>query len=603
MTMPSWNRVARWAGYAGFFLFTMLVFVVLTFPSERVARFAEHKLSKALKAKVTIGDLDINGLSEVELFDVVLDFDVVVASSEVPKGAADKEENNAEEEALPEGGEPPGGPGNAEVPKPDAAEGVEETPGEHKTKEEAPTATKKKGGKLKIDYLRIGAGLTDVIFGGATDVVVDAELLGGMIEGAKITYDGGKIRVEVPHLKNLKLDNNPIIAKWMPYDLTGVLNAKADFVWGGSLSESKGFVELTIDETVVRKPSFKTKAYGEFVLTDVNLGTVSTRIVVGRKKDIAVLRAVPGAKDDTVVHVEKFESNGEDAELVFDERSMFLVRPKRVFGDWSLSIQAAFHLTETFYERVESRDGQEESPNKFLRTIAKADKRFQAAEKNGFYGLNCTGLVKKPDCNLAKPAMRVGIKNVSGSGGEDTPPEQPDENVPEAEGGDSESPRERNAGRRNAAGQQRPVPVAGDTNGDRNNEGLGNENTRPGRGTLPTAMDTPATVGEPTTNDRIEQIRQEREERMRALREQRAQMMQHGTGGTETPTPLPGYPTEVPTLSPEDGMVPEEGPLPEVYPIPEAEGAIIEEPLVDPGAGTEEEAPPVPEEIEGIPQE
>lgn len=247
MTMPSWNRVARWAGYAGFFLFTVLVFVVLTFPSERVARFAEHKLSKALKAKVTIGDLDINGLSEVELFDVVLDFDVVVASSEVPKGAADKEENNAEEEALPEGGEPPGGPGNAEVPKPDAAEGVEETPGEHKTKEEAPTATKKRGGKLKIDYLRIGAGLTDMIFGGATDVVVDAELLGGMIEGAKITYDGGKIRVEVPHLKNLKLDNNPIIAKWMPYDLTGVLNAKADFVWGGSLSESKGFVELTIE--------------------------------------------------------------------------------------------------------------------------------------------------------------------------------------------------------------------------------------------------------------------------------------------------------------------------------------------------------------------
>lgn len=604
MTLPSWNRVARWAGYAGFFLFMVLIFVVLTFPTDRVARFVEHKLSNALKAKVSIGDLDINGLSEIELFDVVVDFDVVTAAA--PKAQpVDEGQPEGEEQEETERGQQPGGPGLAELPKPDAEDGAPDDGVEEPTTADGAKAAKKKGGKLKIEYLRIGTGLTDLMFGDTTDVIVDAELLGGSIEGAKITYDGSKVKVEVPHFKNVRLENNPLVAKWIPYELSGVLTAKVDFLWDKSFAESKGTIDLTLDETVIRKPSFKTKAYGEFVLTDVNLGTVSTKIVVGKKKDIAVLRAVPGAKDDTVVHVEKFESSGEDVELVFDERSLFLVRPKRPFGDWSLSIQAAFHLTEPFYERVESRDGQEESPNKFLRTIAKADKRFQAAEKNGFFGLNCTGLVKKPDCNLAKPTMRVGIKNVSGGRGEEGSDEPPDgaEEGPGAQENDPNSRQPRNSGRN--AGNNRAGAVAGGDEPNRDQPAPAGEMGRPTRGALPTAMDPPAAVvDEAQPNDRVEQIRQEREERMRILREQRAQMMQHGSGGGETPPPAVDYPTEVPTLAPEDGMVPEDGPLPEVMPILEAEGVPTEEAPVDPALGAEGEIEgPVPEEIEEIPQE
>ncbi len=93
-----------------------------------------------------------------------------------------------------------------------------------------------------------------------------------------------------------------------------------------------------------------------------------------------------------------------------------------------VSVHEAVHLDDAFFTRDVKKEGEEvERPNLFLRTILQGSAQARAAEKNGYYGFQCRGLMNAPNCTLMKPTMRVGLKKPT--------PQAPnrDEVEPEAE--------------------------------------------------------------------------------------------------------------------------------------------------------------------------
>jgi hypothetical protein len=222
------------------------------------------------------------------------------------------------------------------------------------------------------------------------------------------------------------------------------------------------------------------------------------------------LRSVPGPKDATILHFEKVEASGEDAELLLDERSAFVLRKGKPFKDASVNMEMAFSMTDGFFDREVVRKGEKEKPNKFLKYLMEHDARWKKAQKNGYYGMRCSGLVKKPDCNPVRPTMRVGfVARPTADADAQTDETTEDKGTKDTKkgakkGGDKGSARE-------------PAPSA-----------KGNEPQPKERPSVRTVQDIARERGvapeRPTRvspEDRIDQLRKERDERLRNLREAR----------------------------------------------------------------------------------
>ncbi|GMV41245.1 MAG: hypothetical protein AMXMBFR64_29610 [Myxococcales bacterium] len=564
-----WKTIARGFGYLIFFVVALVFFVYVTFPMEQVRGYVEYQAQKRLKMDVRIGELALKGLGGVELWDVV------VVLPEKPKEPSAAEEAGVTRPGGPATEAPPAAPRAPAAAKPvDAAKAgaTPKAPPKALPKDaaasegDAKTDKKPKGLRVKIDHVDVSVSLLDVLFGKEPDVRIDAELLGGSISDAHVRKDGKKIRIEAKEVSGLDLTATPLLGYVGPFDVRGKLSGSIDFTWGGSLWDSAGTIELALAQSSIRQPELKSKAYGDFKLTDVKTGALAVKVAVGKKADIATLRAAPGPKDATVVHLEKVESSGEDAELVTEERSVFVLRKGKPFGDASMTVEIAFALSEPFFEREVVRQGEKEKPNKFLKYLLEHDAKWKKAEKNGFYGLRCTGVVKRPECLPVRPTMRVGFAKARTDGGE-----EPAKDAPEK--GD-------------ALDTKRPETPAPSARGDQREPGA-----RPTLGTVqdlprerPTQVEaepvdegpqpkvprirTPATGVDPKV--RIEQLKAEREQRLQEMRAARG---------------LPPEPVAEPL--PEDAPLPldeelvDEVPLDEV-PLddaPHVEGAIDELPL------------------------
>ena len=581
----TWKSVAKGFGYAAFFFVSLLFFLYVTFPMDQVRGFVEYQAKKKLKMDVRIGDLDLKGLSGIELWDVVLIF---------PEKEPE-EEAAAELEETGPGMIPgrPGAPGGVALPRGEAApkgEGAAKDDGAKAAKGRAPRAkgaaatakaadppaeeaedgegADEKDGKgkkdkalsLKIDHMDIGVRLLDVAFGKNPDIRVDAELLGGSVKDMTISRDGKAVHVEAREISGLNLTDSRLVSYFIPFDIRGKLSGNVDFTWGGTLYGSHGTVEMQVAATKVVKPVLKSKQYGEFVLTDVKAGSLAAKVVVGKKKAFPMLRTVPGSKDATVVYFEKLEANGDDAELLLDERSAFLLKKGRPFKDASMNMELVFFLADGFFNREVTREGEKEKPNKFLKTLLEHEPKWKKAEKNGYYGLRCTGTVKKPDCNPTKPTMRVGFAR----------PKAADE--PEEKKDTEDKRKEPSASVRPGKAVQPAVAV------DRGHR-VGTAKDLPSR-PQPKIEEPPVAnaAANMTPKERIDQLKRERAERMRKMREAR------GLPPEEEPVvdevPLDDEDLVEPELGdellPEDELEPiEEGALDE--PLPEGEGPAPED--------------------------
>ena len=214
-----------------------------------------------------------------------------------------------------------------------------------------------------------------------------------------------------------------LVRFWLPellgvdQELEGMLNLSGTLQWRGSLSTSEGKLQLLLKDTGVRAPKVKipekaARQWGmdSIQLSDLRLGTLEVKLALAEKSSIRQLRAVPGARDARAIHFEDVSVCGADVELVVDPQSA-LVLGRAGLGTSRVSVHAAVHLDEDFFTREVKKEGEEvERPNLFLRTILQGSAQARAAEKNGYYGFQCRGLMNSPNCSLMKPTMRVGLK-------------------------------------------------------------------------------------------------------------------------------------------------------------------------------------------------
>lgn len=611
-----WKTIARGFGYLLFFLAALVFFVYVTFPMEQVRGYVEYQAQKRLKMDVRIGELALKGLGGVELWDVVVvlpEKAKELSSAEAAEAAAAGRPGGPATEAppgrlptrfetpptrfetpptrfetpptrfeappdgdLPTRGATEPATRGAAPPKLPATRGTAAARPPAATKGAAPVVDdgadaagdKKKGKKskglvVKIDHVDITVKLIDVLFGKNPDVRIDADLLGGSISNAHVSRDGKKIHVEAKEISGLDVSATPLLGYFLPFDIRGKLSGSVDFTWGGTLWDSRGTIELALAQSAIREPELKSKAYGDFKLTDVKTGSLAIKVAVGKKKDIPMLRAVPGPKDATVIHLEKVESSGEDAELITEERSVFVLRKGKPFGDASMSMEIAFALADGFFDREVVRSGEKEKPNKFLKYLFEHDAKWKKAEKNGFYGLRCSGIVKRPDCSPVRPSMRVGFAKTRAEGGDADPKGTPDKE----KGGDQQKRPDQPSAQGDKGGTREPGvrPTIGTVQDLPRERPAQPEATADGPPPKVPRIRTPATGVDPKV--RIEQLKREREERLREMRAAR--------GLPPDPVieePLPEddlLPLDDELLPLDDELLPEEGGLDEL-PLDEA---------------------------------
>lgn len=556
------KAIAKGIGYVLFFVAALVFFVYVTFPMDQVRGYVEYQAKRRLKMDVRIGDLALKGLSGVELWDVV----IVLPEREPPKSEAPGA-GGAEEAPLVR----PGGPAVAAPPRPTeggaavaptggaakvlqasakeakAAKKGADAAGDEAAGDDGDGTAKKKKSKglaVKLDHVDVTVKLIDVLFGKNPDIEIDADLLGGSIKGARVRRDGKKIHIEAPDIAGLDLDKTPLLGYFtagaMPLDLRGKLSGSVDFTWGGSLWDSKGTIEVALAQSSLREPEIKSKQYGDFRLTDVKTGALGVKATVGKKKDIAALRAVPGPKDATVIHLEKVEISGDDVELVTEERSLFVLRKGKPFGDASLTIEIAFSLAEGFFNREAVRNGEKEKPNKFLKYVVENDKKWKKAEKNGFYGLRCTGIAKRPDCNPVRPSMRVGFAKARGGDAEAKEKPTGEQDAPDSVPTQPKGRGDKVPTAERKVGTQPRMGTASDIERARVREAAADRNTPQPK--VP-RISTPPSGIDPKV--RIEQLKREREERLREMRAAR------------------GLPPDPPTAQPDLGDPGLDEPLPD----------------------------------------
>jgi type II secretion system protein N len=432
-----WRKLAKIAGYFSAFVTLTLFFMVITFPMDKVAAHLESQIEAQTGRQVQIGAMEL-GFSGFEMEDLAIEM--------LPAGAEDE-----------------------------------------------------KSGMLLIDHLRVETSLLDLLSGDVPEARMEADLLGGTIRDFVIRPgESGELQVDLGEISDLAIHDIPGLATLtrIEQEIEGRLSLSGSLHWRGSLSASEGKVRLSLQDTVVRAPQVKipeqaARQWGmdSIQLSDIRLGTLDLQLALVEKSSVRQLRAVPGARDARAIHLEEVQASGADVELVVDPQSA-VVLGRAGMGASRLSVSAAVHLDEAFFTREVKKGDEIERPNLFLRTILQGSAQARAAEKNGYYGVQCRGLLSSPNCTLMKPTMRVGLKKPSLV----TPKREED---PEAVG--PEGPDLRRLAPR---GSRKGAPSADEEPAE------AEQDPRPSRGSTAAA-------------DR-ERRRKERDERIRKLKESRA---------------------------------------------------------------------------------
>jgi type II secretion system protein N len=429
------RSLGKFAGYFSAFVSLTLFFMVVTFPMDKVSAHLEAQIESQTGRQVEIGEIDF-GFSGLEVTDL----------------------------------------------------GVEMIPGEGEDT-----------GMLVVDRIHVQASVFDLLGGEVPDARIEADLLGGTIrELAVRPLEEGGIEVDLGTFSDLAIHQVPGFSGLLGLDqkLEGHLTLSGKMTWTGALATSEGNLQMEIRDAIVRAPQVKipekaARQWGmdSIQLSDLKLGTLDVKLALVEKSTVRQLRAVPGARDARALHLEEVRASGGDVELVVDPQSA-LVLGRSGMGASRVSVHAAVHLAEEFFTREVKKDDSTERPNLFLRTILQGSAQARAAEKNGYYGFQCRGLVSAPNCTLMKPTMRVGLKKPKAL----SPP------IPskESEVEEPEEPRER----------KRPTRAV-------------REAPAPGGNDMGAIEGAPTPSRSRSTGADRERMRKERDERIRKLKESR----------------------------------------------------------------------------------
>ncbi|MSP93071.1 MAG: type II secretion system protein GspN [Myxococcales bacterium] len=399
---PRVRAAAGWAGYVGFFALVLVLAVPATFPA-RQAKLYLTKRAAAAGFPLKIDDLRLGLLGRIEVAGLAL--------------------------TLPgrEGEAQDGGAPGLSVPEV----------------------------TLKVARLDGRVALLPLL-GKALDVSFEAEAGGGTIEDGHFSMKGEAFDVEIGKIAGLSLAQMGIgprllaATRTVGGDLDGALGGALKVHYGGSPEDLTGTVDLDMTDAELLRPEIAVKGQGVVRVQDLGLGTVTLKIRMALKQNVAVLAAQRGQEKATVIHIEALEAQGGQVELLTEETSHVLIPPgKTGFKAASLNLHFAFAVNNKAPARKAkagapeaANAGADGTPDAADKGKAPGDKTAAAAravtaptegaqlatllaglekvlkpfERNGYVGVSCTGPLLRPQCRLEIPAVAVGTRRAAGDG-------------------------------------------------------------------------------------------------------------------------------------------------------------------------------------------
>lgn len=274
--------------------------------------------------------------------------------------------------------------------------------------------------EIRVDKMKVGFSILPLLFK-KVKAFVSIFNGGGVLGPIKVSMARERLDVVISRVENFAL---PSGIGFSGISLKGVLEGKGG---GFSLNVKEGLasgvgrLDLVAKDVVALKPILRHKTHGSLELSDVKLGVVRLSLVLDKRSNIQALKKERkvGPKDETVIHFEKAEVDGEDIKVVVDGQSTIRIIEGRPLLDAQLNVELAFSLSDAFFEReVKSEGGSTTKPNKAIKTLLELDPGFRAANVGGYYGLICTGTLRAPSCIPKRPSIR---------GGNFKPPEKPED--------------------------------------------------------------------------------------------------------------------------------------------------------------------------------
>ncbi len=405
---PRLQSAVQFLGYALFFCLIAVIALPYTFPTRQLRSFVARQ-ARAQGYPIEIEDLKLHGLGGIELLGVRL--------------------------VLPA---KPGEPG----------ENGQATPGVPET-------------ELRIDRLSARVALWPALMGKTIDVHFEMDAGGGKLEDGRIVQKGEDYDFEIGKISDIALGEmgigNRLLAgnKSLSAGVDGDLNGTAKVHYGSGGEDITGDVDLDLADAILKSPELE----GGLRMTDLGLGTVTLKVKIGLKSNIAALAAARGSDKATVIHIEKMEAGGEgaDVEILTDEMAHILIPPgKGMLKQATLQLHFAINLNEKEKKDAKKpKDGDkaakatkadetaddeeaadEEKPDKPVDDRVKWSKiltlfgaKLKPFERAGFIGIGCTGPLMRPQCKPELPVIGVGTRGkapVGGTGPDGNPaPGQP----------------------------------------------------------------------------------------------------------------------------------------------------------------------------------
>ena len=384
---PRFIAAAQYLGYTLFFVLAMLLAFPPTFPSRQVRSYIA-KQARAQGYPLHMDDVRLRGLGGVEIAGLRL--------------------------TLPgKTGEPQTGGGTSP-----ALPSVE----------------------FKIDRISAKVAVLPLIFGQTIDVRFEIDAGGGAITDGHIVRKGEVFDIDIGKIEGIDLGDSGLGGRALGTqtkllgEIDGALAGKMAIHYGGSTDDLKGSVDLELADAILRQPELSIQ--GGLKFTDLAMGTLTLKVKMGLKQNLAALAAERGAEKATVIHIEQLQAEGEQLELITAENSHILIPPGK--SGWkaaTMQLHFAFHVVDTPAKKKPAKEGaktgEEASDDaakpvsdrlKWTSLLSMAGSKLKPFERGGYIGMTCTGPLARPQCNPAIPQVTIGGRgNVKLEGGVATP--------------------------------------------------------------------------------------------------------------------------------------------------------------------------------------
>lgn len=376
---PRTLAIAQYTGYTLFFLTALVLCVPWTFPTRQLRTFVARQ-ARMQGFPIKMDDIKLRGLGSVQIEGLRLTLPAKPG------------------EALEGGGT---GPGLPEV-------------------------------ELKIDKISAKVAVLPLLFGKTVDLRFDIDAGNGSIADGHVVQRGEVFDVDIGKIADVSLGAMGVGPRalgpqtMLLGDLDAKVNGKAQVHYGGSTDDLTGAVELELADAILKSPELS--VMGGFKLSDLGVGTLTLKVKMNLKQNIAALAAQRGAEKATVIHIETLQAEGNELELFTEETAHILIPPgKGGFKQASINLHFAFQFPDKppakkkddkaeakAGDKEGAKDGEADKPvddrAKWTKLMTLAGAKLRPFERGGFIGIGCTGPLLRPQCKPELPMVTTGTK-------------------------------------------------------------------------------------------------------------------------------------------------------------------------------------------------